>query len=1415
LSGSPSTPTRTSETKTNRARVAWWLALGVIVVIGASARLWNLDWDDGQHLHPDERHWSFVLDSISAPDSIPEYFATGESPLDPYTKQPSFVYGTLPLFTTKAVAAALEAPSLSPVVTALDAVGVDLRRSDGTLRFDGGYGANLIGRLLSALADTVTIILVGCLGRLLAGRLAGLAGAGYYALAVIAIQQSHFLGPDAFATMFATAAALTTTLHVRRGNLGWLLGAGALVGAATACRVHAVVLLLAVGVGVVLAAPPVDRLWGEWRTVGRLIGRFAAAVALAALVFRVAQPSAFDGWWLNQVWVDDLRALRDLQAGADVPPALQWVGRTRLVYPLGQLVVWGIGPTFSVAALLGGWVLWKRRERAALVPAVVIVSFLALIASTWTPTLRYLMPVVPLAAAAAGVGLVHLVAAARSLTGRRRQAVWVAVGVLAVTTIGWGAAFVNGVYGHTHSRIAATEWITANVAPGSTLSIDAWDDGLPLGFPDTPAFEFVELEPFAPDSPQKIEQLVDRLGRIDLVVVSSQRARASVERLPARYPSTLRYYESLADGSLGFDRVASFHNLPALGPLRIDTTSAEEAFSVYDHPPVELYRRTERFSTETARRILDPAIATTALSPPLLEGGANALLATPAERAKILDGDTFDELFPHDGLGAAVLWISGWIVFAAASVAWSTRLLPRSSAGAAALTLVLGPLAVTVVVWSLVAWGAADLSTWLIRFVAGAYVVLGGTVGWRDRRTLVRRILADRAAWTTVAAVAASAFGAVVALRLGNPDLWHPARGGEKPMELAYFTSVARSSTVPPPDPWFGGGVLNYYYLGYFHLAMPARALGVAPEVAFGLGLATIVASATAIAAAVGHDIAQLASGPRRLGTCAPRVAAVVSAAGLLVVGNLDAARQALGGAVGSFDWWRTSRVHTGTLDVTEFPAWSILFGDLHPHVMGLWLTGLCVLVGVALVTDARSGESGGRRLALLGLLGLVVGLVQMTHTWDLPAVVLLTAGAVGLARPQRSPRPAWNRVAGAIGIDLAVVGGVALLFTTPYRRRSTVFNDGVDRAPVTTDLTDQLIHLGVWWGVAAAFAIVLFAAGRPASRPSSPRSRMTVVGTVLTGVGSALVIVGLGLVVSWVAAVSLVLVAMLVGGVAVEAGRRRLDPALTITTGLLTAGVALAALPELVIVSPDIERLNTVFKLTFQSWHLFALAAGPAVVVIASCVTRRSVRAPGLVLIAASLAAVLAFPVLAVRPRLADRPITTTGPTLDGLAYLSGTWSVGAPNGAPITPADDRVIVDWLRHEVAGQPTIVEMVGQAYGWNARISVMTGLPTVLGWPWHETQQRLGFADAVAARFADVERLYTATDEEAAAFFLRAHRVEFVVIGTLELAMGTPETLAMLETLPGAEVVVRDGERRLIEIDQSLLAADVARRTKPD
>ena len=126
----------------------------------------------------------------------------------------------------------------------------------------------------------------------------------------------------------------------------------------------------------------------------------------------------------------------------------------------------------------------------------------------------------------------------------------------------------------------------------------------------------------------------------------------------------------------------------------------------------------------------------------------------------------------------------------------------------------------------------------MIWVAAGGLALAGALVAWRSGA--LRGV-----SWRAVAvqeALFGGAFAALVVVRLLNPDLWQPWFGGEKLMESAYFQAVARSETMPPYDPYFAGGRLNYYYLGLFQANIPLKLVGLRPEIAFNLAVPTLFA---------------------------------------------------------------------------------------------------------------------------------------------------------------------------------------------------------------------------------------------------------------------------------------------------------------------------------------------------------------------------------------------------------------------------------------------------------------------------------------------------------------------------------------------------------------------------------------------
>jgi uncharacterized membrane protein len=168
---------------------------------------------------------------------------------------------------------------------------------------------------------------------------------------------------------------------------------------------------------------------------------------------------------------------------------------------------------------------------------------------------------------------------------------------------------------------------------------------------------------------------------------------------------------------------------------------------------------------------------------------------------------------------------------------------------------------------------------------------------------------------------------------------------------------------------------------------------------------------------------------------------------------------------------------------------------------------------------------------------------------------------------------------------------------------------------------------------------------------------------------------------------------------------------------------------------------------------------------------------------------------------------------TLDGLAYLPhGQFTEDKGTDEPaddvtFSLGDDAPLIDWLRNDVKGSPVIVEAVGPLYHWTGRISWNTGLPAVIGWDWHQIQQRTAYEALIQTRRADVTRFYTTEDQSFIGCFLDKYNVSYVVVGTEEYAFGSPDGLQALAVSPALKAVFRSGKYVIYEVvrDSPLVA----------
>ena len=213
--------------------------------------------------------------------------------------------------------------------------------------------------------------------------------------------------------------------------------------------------------------------------------------------------------------------------------------------------------------------------------------------------------------------------------------------------------------------------------------------------------------------------------------------------------------------------------------------------------------------------------------------------------------------------------------------------------------------------------------------------------------------------------------------------------------------------------------------------------------------------------------------------------------------------------------------------------------------------------------------------------------------------------------------------------------------------------------------------------------------------------------------------------------------------------------------------------------VEGDIDRMNSVFKIYLQIWVLFAIASSYALwrlvnnyknVFLSYRASSKILLNPSLILwslmLVALFASSLIYPILGTRDRINDRfDSSNMSFSLDGMAYMKSsefTDEIGTLN-----LRHDYEAIIWLQNNISGSPIIMEGHTPTYRWGNRISIYTGLPTVIGWKWHQEQQRWGYREAVAERIRDVDAFYSTTEMHTAISIIEEYGINYIYVGELE------------------------------------------------
>ncbi len=546
------------------------LLLLLIVIIGAFFRFYDINFDQNEHLHPDERFLTMVGEDMKLPHSFAQYLTPQTSPMNPANIGHSFyVYGTFPVVVNKIL--------------------LLLTNSDTYNTF------TLTGRLLSGFVDLLVILVIFKTVKIFEKEYGIHKNTKYwaafmYAIAVLPIQLSHFFAVDTFVSSFAFISFYFTLRFSFTKNLAWLLLGGLFFGLAIASKVTAVFispLLLYLLINAYAKHRQIEKI-----NLPRLAGDLLLFGLITYLAGRIADPYLFQTGNLfdlrpSQHFINNIKELEAWSSPtAWFPPGVQWIHKTPVLFALKNLILYGVGIGYSICITLGIYALFKKIRSADLffILTWVILFFLYQGYQT-VQTMRYFLILYPFLAIFAGIGFTYT----------SRQIPRLVQVMLFFGIIIWPLLFFS-IYTKPITRVTASEWIYAHIPPKSVILTESWDDALPLpiGTLSGSNYTIKELPVFDPDTQQKWNTMDTMLAQGDYLILSSNRGWGSIPTVPERYPRMTQFYHNLFAGKTAYKKIAEFTSYPSLTylgiPLTIPDDNAEEAFTVYDHPKVIIFK---------------------------------------------------------------------------------------------------------------------------------------------------------------------------------------------------------------------------------------------------------------------------------------------------------------------------------------------------------------------------------------------------------------------------------------------------------------------------------------------------------------------------------------------------------------------------------------------------------------------------------------------------------------------------------------------------------------------------------------------------------------------------------------------------------------------------------------------------------
>lgn len=539
----------------------------LIFILGISLRLNNINWDQDQHLHPDERFLTMVGNDIEIPKNITEYLNPNISSLNPYNnKYTFFVYGIFPVLLNKSIAV--------------------------ILNNDNYYDFTTQGRLLSGLADGLIILFVYKILILFEKKFnfnksIKYWGSFFYSIMVLPIQLSHFFAVDTFMNLFIFVSfyfALKYSLFMNNKNIylsAFFLGLG------VASKVSAFMIFPLI----------IFMIWYKNKNLRLFFNINLIYSIILYLTLRIFNPYLFNSPniinpSISKLFIDNIITLKSFEGlHTWYPPAIQWINKIPFIYSLHNLIFFGAGFIIFTLFLCGVFYIFKI-NKLSLLKVILLWLFCVFTYQSiqFVQVMRYLIFTYPFIAIFAGIGAYYL-----TNFLKKKNYLNLYITLIIFLSLIWPLSF-SQIYKKDHSRLEASNWIYKNIGQGKVILTESWDDSLPLFLEkNNKTYLNFQLPVFDIDSDQKWIKMNEMLDKGEYLILSSNRGWGSIMTVSEKYPKMSKFYEDLLQNKLEYKKIKEISSYPKFylsgSNIQFNDSSADESFTVYDHPKILIFKK--------------------------------------------------------------------------------------------------------------------------------------------------------------------------------------------------------------------------------------------------------------------------------------------------------------------------------------------------------------------------------------------------------------------------------------------------------------------------------------------------------------------------------------------------------------------------------------------------------------------------------------------------------------------------------------------------------------------------------------------------------------------------------------------------------------------------------------------------------